>query len=96
LVAADGEEAIELYHRAKERIDIVLLDIGLPKIAGWDVIRQLKDEKSDIRIVVTSGYIEPELKTKMLEAGVKAVVHKPYTLTTIVETLRSVLEGGAP
>jgi PAS domain S-box-containing protein len=95
LIAADGEEAIELYHRAKESIDIVLLDIGLPKIAGWDVIRRLKDENPDIRIVVTSGYIEPELKTKMLAAGVKAVVYKPYTITAIAEMLQAILEGDA-
>jgi PAS domain S-box-containing protein len=95
LIATDGEEAIELYHRAKERIDVVLLDIGLPKIAGWDVIRKLKEEKPDLSIVVTSGYIEPELKTKMFQAGVKAVVYKPYAITAIVETLQSVLQGDA-
>jgi PAS domain S-box-containing protein len=92
LVAADGAEAIDLFNRCGPEIDVVLLDIGLPKIAGWDVIRKLKEKDPDVRVVVASGYIEPELKSKMFEAGVKAVVHKPYAIANIIKTLQDVIE----
>lgn len=92
LVAADGAVAIDLFSRHSHEIDVVLLDVGLPKIAGWDVIRRLKEKDPAVNVVVASGYIEPELKSKMFEAGVKAVVHKPYAVATIVETLQDVIE----
>jgi two-component system cell cycle sensor histidine kinase/response regulator CckA len=92
LVAADGAVAIDLFSRHSHEIDVVLLDLGLPKIAGWDLIRRLKDKNPAVNVVVASGYIEPELKSKMFEAGVKAVVHKPYAVTTIIETLQEVIE----
>jgi two-component system, cell cycle sensor histidine kinase and response regulator CckA len=92
LVAADGAVAIDLFSRRSHEIDVVLLDVGLPKIAGWDVIRRLKEKDPAVNVVVASGYIEPELKSKMFEAGVKAVVHKPYAVATIVETLQDVIE----
>ena len=91
LVAADGAVAIDLFSRHSHEIDAVLLDVGLPKIAGWDVIRRLKEIDPGVSVVVASGYIEPELKSKMFEAGVKAVVHKPYAVANIIETLQDVI-----
>lgn len=91
LVATDGAVAIDLFSRHRHEIDAVLLDVGLPKIAGWDVIRRLKEKDPDVNVVVASGYIEPELKAKMFEAGVKAVVHKPYAVSNIIETLQDVI-----
>jgi PAS domain S-box-containing protein len=91
LVAADGAVAIDLFSRYSHEIDAVLLDVGLPKIAGWDVIRRLKEKDPAVNVVVASGYIEPELKSKMFEAGVKAVVHKPYAVPNLIETLQDVI-----
>jgi two-component system, cell cycle sensor histidine kinase and response regulator CckA len=93
LVALDGEEAIDLYHRHKLEIDVVLLDLGLPKIAGWDVILKMKEENPGVKVVVASGYIEPELKSEMYRAGVKDFVYKPYTIDHVVETLQTLIEN---
>jgi CheY-like chemotaxis protein len=92
ITAGDGQEVIDLYHRHKERVQVVLLDIGLPKIQGWDVIVQLRRANPHLSIVVTSGYIDPNLKIKMDEAGVDAVVYKPYAIGQIVETLQEVMD----
>jgi CheY-like chemotaxis protein len=92
ITAADGQEVIDLYQRHKEQIQVVLLDLGLPKIQGWDVIVQLRREQPDLHVVVTSGYIDPNLKMKLDRAGVDAVVYKPYAITHIVETLQRIIE----
>jgi PAS domain S-box-containing protein len=91
LVALDGEQALNLFHQHKQEIDVVLLDIGLPKTAGWDVIQKMKEEKPDVKVVVSSGYIDPESKTRMHQVGVKDFIDKPYTPAAVVETLESVL-----
>jgi PAS domain S-box-containing protein len=92
ITAADGQEVIDLYHSHKQQIQVVLLDMGLPKIQGWDVILQLRRDNPHLSIVVTSGYIDPNLKIKMDRAGIDAVVYKPYAIGQIVETLQNVIE----
>lgn len=92
IAAADGQEVIDLYQRNKEDIEVVLLDIGLPKIQGWDVIVRLRRDNPHLNIVVTSGYIDPALKVKMDEAGIDAIVYKPYAVGQVIETLQNVIE----
>jgi two-component system, cell cycle sensor histidine kinase and response regulator CckA len=91
LVALDGEEALRLFRDHKHEIDVVLLDMGLPKTAGWDVILKMREEDPDVNIVVSSGYVDPESKTKMHRAGVNDFIDKPYTPAAVVETLEAVL-----
>jgi len=92
LLAADGEQAIDGYCRHKTEIDVVLLDVGLPKVSGVDVFRKMKKENPDVRVVVASGYLDARMKTEMYRAGVKAFLDKPYLLPEMLETLRSVTE----
>jgi two-component system, cell cycle sensor histidine kinase and response regulator CckA len=92
LVALDGEEALNLFQHHKQEIDVVLLDMGLPKKAGWDVILKMKEENPQVSVVVSSGYIDPESRTKMYQAGVKDFIDKPYAPDAVVETLDSVIQ----
>jgi DNA-binding response OmpR family regulator len=92
LVALDGEEALNLFQEHKHKIDVVLLDIGLPKKAGWEVILTMKEQNPQVSIVVSSGYIDPESKTKMYKAGIRNFVDKPYTPDAVVEILDAVIQ----
>lgn len=90
--AADGEEAIEVYRSHKKEIDVVLLDIGLPKISGVIVFRKMKEDNPDVRIVIASGYLEPQVKAEMLRAGVKHFFLKPYMFQDIIDTFQTLIE----
>ena len=90
-VATDGEQAIELYRRLKNNIDVVLLDLGLPKISGWDVISEMKQENPGVKVIVASGYIEPAFKAKIAAAGVKVFVEKPYVHADLLQLIHSSL-----
>jgi PAS domain S-box-containing protein len=96
LLASDGEEVINIYRANKQEIDVVLLDIGLPKVAGWNVVSQLQEQNRDVKIVITSGYIDPDLKVKLDGAGVKAVLYKPYRLDQIIDALHDIVEPSEP
>ena len=74
------------------RIDVVLLDVGLPKIAGWQVFLKMKEENPAVRVVIASGYLDPKMKADMSCAGVKHFVDKPYLLDALVETIGDVIE----
>ena len=90
--ASDGETALDIYQRHKERIDIVLLDMGIPKISGQEVLAKMKQEKPGVKVAVASGYLEPELKSQNNLAGVNHFLNKPYSLDELVKTLQSLSE----
>jgi PAS domain S-box-containing protein len=93
MAAMDGEEAINLYQRHKEKIDVVLVDLNLPKANGADVIRTLKEENPDVNIIVASGYLEPEMKSQLLRAGVKDHIYKPYSIDDVLKKLNSIFRS---
>jgi CheY-like chemotaxis protein len=91
LAAMDGEEAIDLYRNHKTEIDVVLLDLGLPKITGFDVIPKLKEQNPGVNIIITTGYLEADLKAELFRAGVKDCIHKPYLVDDILARVGSLL-----
>jgi two-component system, cell cycle sensor histidine kinase and response regulator CckA len=91
LKATDGEKALEIYRCHDHTIDAVLLDIGLPKVSGRDVLREIKNDNPDVKIIVASGYLEPELKAEVDRAGVNHFLHKPYMLDEVVKAVQSVI-----
>ena len=94
LLAADGQEAVDIYRDHKREISVVLLDLGLPKISGWEVFNHLKQENPGVCIVVASGYMEPDVKGRMHDAGVEHFIEKPYRLDQLRATLHGVMQHG--
>jgi CheY-like chemotaxis protein/anti-sigma regulatory factor (Ser/Thr protein kinase) len=93
LAATDGAKAIDLYLDHKEEIDVVLLDLGLPKVPGIDVIQKLKEYNPAVKIVVATGYLEPELKSEIFRSGVKDCINKPYVIRDVLEKLGSLIQS---
>ena len=96
LIARDGEEAVKLYERHNHETDFVLLDIGLPKMNGWDVIQKLKELNPPVNVIVSSGYVDPEFRAKLQRAGVKHFIDKPYTTECLADMLQSLIEETEP
>jgi PAS domain S-box-containing protein len=78
LLARDGIEAVETHRRHKDEIAAIVLDLGLPKLSGWEAFLKMKQEEPQIKTIFTSGYIKPEMRLEMIREGVVAIVHKPY------------------
>jgi two-component system, cell cycle sensor histidine kinase and response regulator CckA len=93
LIARDGQTGIEFYHENRNTIDIVISDIGLPKIDGTEVYRQIKNINPGVKFILASGHIEPATKSEMADAGVNAFIRKPYSPEEILFAIRSVLES---
>jgi len=78
LLARDGLEAVETHLRHKDEIAAVILDLGLPKLSGWEAFLKMKQVQPQIKTIFTSGYIKPEMRVDMIRHGVVAIIHKPY------------------
>jgi two-component system, cell cycle sensor histidine kinase and response regulator CckA len=98
LTARDGEEGIRLYAlHARDLfgngIDLIISDLGLPKIEGQDVYRQLKKIDPAARIILASGFIEPGLRSKLKKMGAQYFIQKPYMPEKVLRTIRTVLNS---
>ena len=91
LVASDGEQAIEIYRSYKARIGAVLLDLRIPKIAGKEVFRRMKEENAAVKVVIASGYLAPDIKADLIFAGVKRFVDKPYVINELVQVFKNII-----
>jgi len=88
LIARDGQEALNEFSR--ERVDVVLLDLMLPKMSGLDVCRAIR-ATSDVPIIIVSAKGEEVDMVLMLELGADDYVTKPYRLRELVARIRAVL-----
>lgn len=92
LLAANGEEALDLYRNHKCDISVILLDLRLPKISGYDVLETVKREDPDVCVVIASGYVDENVKSRMQQSGVKHFIDKPYNCQQLLETLQSAIK----
>jgi PAS domain S-box-containing protein len=93
LTALDGKKAIDLFRSHTGKIDIVLLDLNLPKVDGVNVVRALTDERPETRVIVASGYFKEEVKEQLLRSGVTDCIQKPYLIDEFLEKVNSVLQS---
>jgi signal transduction histidine kinase/CheY-like chemotaxis protein len=89
LKASDGEMALETYQRYKDSIDVVLLDLGLPKMSGRDVLRSIKNTNPGVKVIIASGHFEDELNSDIDQAGVEHLLRKPYMPDEVIKILQS-------
>jgi DNA-binding NtrC family response regulator len=92
--AQDGIEAREAYRRREGEIDLVLSDMALPKFGGWTVYVMLKEINPDVKMILTSGYLDDRVKADLLKGGVKDFIPKPYQAETIVRSVAQALTDG--
>jgi CheY-like chemotaxis protein len=92
LIARNGEEAIDIYEKMGESIEIVILDMIMPRMSGGAVFDRLRAIDSDLKALLSSGYsIDGEAK-EILARGCDGFIQKPFTLGDISRTLRNVLD----
>lgn len=92
LTAARGQEALDILQR--EHVDLVILDVIMPKMTGLDVCRQVrtwKDEKSRVKIIMLSAKSEPGKQTIGEEAEYDLYLTKPIDPLRLKELIHSTL-----
>jgi two-component system cell cycle response regulator DivK len=97
LVASDGEEGIAAALR--ERPDLILMDLSLPVLDGWQATRRLKssEETKAIPVIALSAHAMPGDREKALDAGCDEYDAKPVKLPSLLAKIRALLpEESAP
>lgn len=89
--ASDGRQVLQA--EGKERWDVLLLDLSLPRVSGLEVLRRLREEQPGLRIVVLSMYPEDQFALRLVHEGAAAYVAKDQPAAELVEAIRRVARG---
>jgi len=93
-VANDGEIVLDLLN--KEKPDILILDIVLPNISGWELLKEIRknEQFKDLPIIIFSNLGEKQQVEKGINLGaVRYLIKAQYTPSEIVEEVKKILEG---
>jgi len=92
LLAGDGQEALKLYKKNQDKIDLVLLDMVMPMMGGGKTFDRMKEINSDVKVLLSSGYsIEGEAK-EILKRGCDAFIQKPFKLEQLSQKIGEILD----
>lgn len=94
LTAKDGMEAVDVYKSHAEEISIVLSDMGLPKLGGWEAFRRMREVNPNIRCILASGYFDPDLRIEMIKEGAIDFIQKPYVPNVILARINEAIHDG--
>lgn len=93
LQACDGSEGVELFDKHQEQIALVISDLGMPKLDGLSLLRKIKEMQPTVKVIMTSGLVDPERKSEILHAGARDFLAKPYSGREVLLRVRDILDS---
>jgi PAS domain S-box-containing protein len=91
LAASSGEEAVQIYEKNHDNIDIVILDMIMPGMSGGEVFDRLKEINGHVRVLLSSGYSIDGEASKILDRGCHGFIQKPFRINLLAQKMREVL-----
>lgn len=95
LWAANGKDAIEILDDEKYHIDLVLLDLNLPGLNGFDVLKHIRTMNQELPVIVQTAYLFSGEKNKSMEMGANSFLSKPVQLDDLLLNIRQLFENSA-
>ena len=91
LEAEDGEKAIEVFEMNKNKIKLILLDVMMPKLDGWSVLRKIRQE-SNVPVIMLTARGEEQDELFGFELGVDEYISKPFSPKILVARVEAILK----
>ncbi len=93
IVAGSGNQALELFERRKDEIDMVILDMIMPGMSGSDTFDQLKRLNPSIKTILSSGYSPNGQAAEILARGCGGFLQKPFSISDLSAKVRKILDA---
>ena len=93
ITAEDGIDALEKYDHERARIDLVVLDMTMPRLGGVETFHELKRRNPAVRVLMTSGYTEQDAARALGGENQAEFIQKPFTPSVLLRRIREILEG---
>ena len=91
LLARSGREALEVYGKDKDEIDLVVLDMIMSDMSGGEVYDRMKEMNPKIKVLLSSGYSIEGQASEILERGCDGFIQKPFNIKELSRKLREIL-----
>lgn len=92
-LARTGKEAVEIYKKNKESIDMVILDMIMPDLGGGEAYDKMKEVNPGVRVLLSSGYSVEGQASEILARGCNGFIQKPFSAKQLSQTIRQVLDS---
>ena len=93
LQAKDGEQALEIFNIEKDTISLIVLDVMMPKLDGWSVLRQIR-QTSQVPIIMLTARGEEQDELFGFELGADEYISKPFSPKILVARVEAILKRG--
>jgi CheY-like chemotaxis protein len=85
-ITSNGEEGLKKFK--KEKFDLIITDIHMPKLDGFQLVKKIRASDKEIPILALSGFIDSEHIQKILDMGADGYIEKPFTIAKIKSALK--------
>jgi CheY-like chemotaxis protein len=93
--ARDGLEAVEILRRHRDEIRVAVLDLGLPKLNGWEAFRKMKEISPSMKAIFATGFMAPQIESQLDSGTLNGVILKPYQLDEVLEKISAAFRDAA-
>lgn len=90
ILAENGREAVEIYQNNPGKIDLVLLDMIMPKMSGTEAFFLLKKLDAGVKVLLSSGYVSEDEVQEVLHAGAAGFLRKPYHMADLARKIKEI------
>jgi len=92
VTASDGMEAIAKYERSSNSIELIISDLGMPNLDGRQLLKYLRERKSNAKFILMTGYLDKGMKKELVAEGANDVLQKPFTFETVLDTVQRIIQ----
>jgi len=93
IIAKNGLEAVEIFKKKYQKIDLVLLDMIMPEMNGREAFFKMREIKEDVKVIISSGFSKDGDLDELNQNGLKAFIHKPYRISELSQVLAKTLNN---
>jgi len=95
-VCSNGAAGVDYYREHHQEIDLVILDLIMPRMNGQDTFGEVKKINANVRVLVSSGFTHTQATYQMLDEGVLALLNKPFQITELSEAVARHIQYNSP
>jgi nitrogen-specific signal transduction histidine kinase/CheY-like chemotaxis protein len=95
VLARDGREGARLFGEMADEIDLVILDLTMPRMSGEEALQKIREIRPDAKVLLTSGYSEQDAVSRFTNDELAGFLQKPYTMIELIEKIRDIVESTA-
>jgi len=93
ITATGGQEAVDLFGKNRNEIDLVVLDMIMPDMNGSEVFDRIREINPDVKIMLSSGYSLNDQAAEIMEKGCNGFIQKPFNMNKLSAKLSEILHG---